>query len=85
MATDGTTPTRIEREVDHHDRIFLDDANQHYDPDNGNHAEIHFEKHQGQERTNAGGRQARENRDGVNEALIENAQHEIDDDDGSKQ
>ena len=47
------TALRLQREVDHHDGVFLNDADQHDHPDDGNHVEVHFEQHQRQERANA--------------------------------
>ena len=51
---------RIEREIDHHDRILLHDADQHDDADDRDDAEVHLEQHQRQERADTGRRQARE-------------------------
>ena len=37
-------PLSLEREVDHHDRVFLDDANQHDQANERVDAEVHIEK-----------------------------------------
>src|ERR1700682_3407580 len=71
----------LDREVDHHDRVFLHDAHQQHDADYGDHRKIHPEQKQREQRADAGGRQARQDRDRVNEALIENAEHDIDHED----
>ena len=56
----------VEREVDHHDRVFLHDADQKDDSDDGDDGEVVAGRHQRQQRANSGGRQRRENgeRDG---------------------
>ena len=40
----------LEREVDHHDRVLLDDADQHDDADDGDDAQILMEQHERGER-----------------------------------
>ena len=66
-------------EVDHHDGVLLDDAEQHDDADEGVEVELLAEEHQRQQRAEDGGRQSRENRDRMNEALVQNAEHDVDD------
>ena len=51
-------------EVDHHDAVFLHDADEQDDADDGHHAEILTEEHEREQRADAGGRQCGENRDG---------------------
>ncbi len=72
----------MQREVDHHDGVLLDDADQHDHADKGVEAERHAEQHQGDQRAHRRRRQARQNGQRVDEALIENAQDDIDRDDG---
>ena len=67
----------IQREVDHHNRIFLHDANQQQDSDQRNHAQVGLEKQQGQHRADACGRKCRKNCDRMDETLIKNTQHNI--------
>ena len=67
-------------EVDHHDAVLLDDADQQNDSDQGNQAEIESERHQDRERADAGRRQRRENGQRVDVALIEDAEDQIDHD-----
>ena len=67
----------LQREVHHHDRVLLDDADQHDDADHGDDRQIHVEHHQHQQRADTGGGQAGNDRDRMNEALIEHAEHDI--------
>jgi len=71
----------IKREVDHHDRVLLHDADQEDDSDNGDDGEVIAGQHQRQQRADSGRRQGRENGNGMDEALIEHAQHDIHGDD----
>ena len=71
----------LEREVDHHDRILLDDANQQYQSDETVDIERHPENHQRQQRAERGERQSGENRRRMDEALVENTEHHVDDED----
>ena len=68
----------FEREIDHHDAVLLHDADEQNDADDGDDAQILMENHQRQERAHAGGRQRGENRDGMNEALVQHAEHDVD-------
>ena len=43
-SADGALGAPLEREVDHHDGVLLDDADQHDDADHGDDAEIHAEQ-----------------------------------------
>ena len=67
----------LHRKVNHHNAVLLDNADQQDDADNRDDAEILLENDQGQQRTNAGRRQCRENGNRVNEAFIEDAQYDI--------
>ena len=73
-----------EREVDHHDRVLLHDADQKNDADDGDDVEIVAGDHQGQQRAHAGRRQRRKDRHRMDVALVEHAQHDIDGDDGGE-
>ena len=68
---------RIERKVDHHDRVFLDDADQQNDADQANYPQVDAAEHQGHQRADAGRGQRRENRDRMNVALVQHAQHDV--------
>ena len=75
----------FERHVDHHDGIFLDDAHQHDDAHERVEIQIEMEDHQREQRSKTCGRQTGKNRDRVDEALIQNSQHQIDDQDRHQQ
>src|SRR5213075_389707 len=68
----------VEREVDHHDRVLLDDPDQQYDADQRNDTEVGLEQQQREQRTDAGRRQRGQDRKRVHVAFIEDAQHDID-------
>ena len=74
-------PLRLQREVDHHDRVLLDDAHQQNDADQADHRQVLPEQHQRQDGADAGRRQRRENGDRVDVALVEHAEHDVDRDD----
>ncbi len=63
----------LQREVDHHDGVFLDDADEQDDADQRDDAELRPAKKQRENGANAGGRERRENRDRVNVALVQHA------------
>src|SRR6266852_15967 len=60
-----------------HDGILLDDADQQDDPDQSYHVELVLRNQQSEQRANAGGRKRGEDRDRMREALVENAQHNV--------
>jgi hypothetical protein len=72
---------RVEGEVDDHDAVLLDDADQEDDADDGDDAEVAAGEHQRQERAETGRGQGRQDRDRVDEALVEHPQHDVDGDD----
>ena len=74
----------FESEVDHHDGVFLHDADQQNDADQRDHRQIVVRDLQRQDRAYARRRQCRENRDGMNVALIQNSQHNVHRDDGGQ-
>ena len=82
IASSPTCPgaLRLQREVDHHDRVLLDDAHQEDDADQADHGQILPEQHQRQDGADTGRRQRRENGDRVDVALIEHAEHDVDGD-----
>ena len=71
---------RLQREVDHHDGVLLHDADQQDDADQRDHAQVGAAEQQRQDRADAGRGQRRENRDRVDVALVEHAQHDVDGD-----
>ena len=68
----------FEREVDHHDGVLFDDADQQHDADQRDDAEIRVADHQRQQRAHARGRQRRKNRDRVDVAFVQHAQDDVD-------
>ena len=74
----------LESEVDHHDGVFLDDTDQQNDADKRDDAELHAEKKQRQDGAHAGGGKRGENRDGVDVALVQDAENDVDGNERSK-
>ena len=68
----------LERKVDHHDRVLLHDADQEHDPDDADDVEPGPRKVERQKRADARGRQRRDDGDRMGEALVEDAEHDID-------
>ena len=80
MASTGDLPSfrsASRRKVDHHNRVFLDDADQQDQPDQRDHAEIRMAKQKCQQRPYAGGGKRRQNRDRMNIAFVKYAQHDV--------
>ena len=71
-------PFGVQRKVDHHDRVFLDDADQENDADQRNDAEFRPAEQQREQRADAGGGERRENRQGVDVTFIQHAEHDVD-------
>jgi len=67
----------LQGEVDHHNRILLDDPDQHDDADKGIEVQVLAKDHQGDQCSEICGRQSGENRQRVNIALIEDAEHDV--------
>jgi hypothetical protein len=72
---------RVNREVNEHDAVLFDDADQQNDADQRDQAEIKAERHQCREGAEPCRRQGREDRQRMDVALIEHAQDDVDDDD----
>ena len=66
--------------IDHHDRILFYDADQQNNSDNGDNRQIRVGEHHGQERADPCRRQGGKNRNGMNVAFVEYAQHKVDGD-----
>ena len=71
----------VEGEVDHHDRVLLDDADEQHDADERHDAEVLAGDHQRRERADASRRQGRQDRQWVDVALVQDAEHDVDGDD----
>ncbi len=82
MASRGGEPLvalRHDGEVDHQDGVLLHDADQQNDADERDDGQIVPGEHQRQQRADARRRQRRENGDGMNEALVQHAEHDVHD------
>ena len=71
-------PLEIERNVDDHDRVLLDDADQQDDPDDRDDRQVHPADHQGQQRAHSRRGQGGEDGQRVHVALVEHAEHDVD-------
>ena len=69
---------RIQREVDHHDRVLLHDADEQDHADQRDQAKFRLEQQKREHRADTGRRQRGENSDRVDVTLIKNTQHDID-------
>ena len=67
----------VECKVDHHDGVFLHNANQHKQTDHSNQREIFAKQLQSEQATHHGRRQTRQNGDGVYVAFVQHAQQNI--------
>ena len=74
----------LERKVDHHDGVFLDDADQQDDADQGHYAQIVLRDQQCHNRSHARRRQGGENRDGVDVTFVEHSQNDVHRNDGGQ-
>src|SRR5215469_10942173 len=74
----------FERKINHHDGVFLDDADQQNQANEGDDTELHLEEQKRQDGSHTRGGKRGENGDGVNIALIEHTQHNIDSDERGK-
>ena len=57
--------------------FFLDQTNQQNDADRSNHVQFVVRQQQRQKRSHARRRQSRQNRDGMNVAFVEHAEHDV--------
>ena len=70
----------FQREIDHHDSVLFHDADQQHNADNRDHVEILVKENQCEESADARRWQRGQNGDRVDEALIQNAKHDVDGD-----
>ena len=73
-----------DRKIDHHDSIFLDDADQQQDSDNGDDRQVKMKQGQDEQGSNACRRKRRKNRERVNIAFVQHAKDDVDRDDCCK-
>jgi hypothetical protein len=74
-------PLEIERDVDDHDRVLLDDADEQDDADHRDDRQLHPAREQ---RAHPGRGQGGQDGERVDEALVQHAQHEVDRDQGGQ-
>ena len=77
-------PFRIQSKVNHHDRILLDNPYQHDDSHQGVQIKINVEDQQRQKRAEARGGQSRKYCDRMDVALVKNAEHNVNYQDGNE-
>ena len=70
----------FQREVDHHDRVLLYNADEKDDADESDDTKLGAADLQREDRTYAGGRQCRKNCDRMDIALVKNAKDDVDGD-----
>ena len=75
----------LDGEVDHHDGVFLHDADQHDDADKAVEIEAKSKICKVKQRAKSGGRQTGKNRKRMDEALIQDAQDDVDHQNGHEQ
>src|SRR5580700_8851644 len=68
----------LKGEVDHHDRVFLDDADEQNDADDGDDVEVLLEEHESEHCADAGGGKRGDDGGRVNEAFVREAENEVD-------
>src|ERR1035437_4659029 len=68
----------LHREVDHQNRVLLDDADEKDDADERDHAEVRPREKKREERAHARRRQRREDRDRVDQAFVQDAEDDVD-------
>src|SRR5438552_1589362 len=76
---------RLDREVDHHDPVLLHEADEEDDADEGVDRELGLEDEERQERAEAGEGKRRQDRERVEEVLVQDAEHHVDDEDGHEE
>ena len=67
----------MDSEIHHHDPVLLDDADQQDDADQRDHRQVVTADPQDQQRTEAGRRQRRQDRQRVDVALVQQAEHDV--------
>src|SRR5690606_20004497 len=75
--THPLVPFGLQGEVDHHDRVLLDDADQQNDADDGDQSQVVTGQQQGEQGADRRRRQRREDGDRVDIALVEYAEHDV--------
>ena len=76
---------RVDGEVNHHDGVFLHDADEHDEADETVDVQIKAKNHQRQQRAKSGRRQAGQNRERMDETFVENSEDDVDDENGNNE
>ena len=74
----------LQGKVDHHDGVLLHDSDEQENADQGHDAEIGAGDEQGENRADAGGRQRGENGERMDQALVKDAEHDVDGDESGE-
>src|ERR1035438_470927 len=74
----------LQSKVDHHDGVLFDNAYEQDDADEGDDAEVGTGEQEGEDGAHAGRRQRGENGEGMDQALIEDAEDDVDGDQRSE-
>ena len=79
IASSGDFPSflRIQRKVDHHDRVLFHQTDQQNNPDQSNDVQLAVHQFQRQQCSHPRRRNCRKDGDGMNVTLIKNSQHDI--------
>ena len=67
----------VQSEVDHHDRVLLDDAHQQNDADQRDNGHFDVEGEQREQRPNACPTASRQHGEGMGEAFVKNTEYKI--------
>ena len=81
IAAAGASAARalgLDGEVHHHDGVLLHDAHQQHDADQRHQRQVGAAQHQRQQRADAGRGQRGQDRDRVDQAFVEHAEHDVD-------
>ena len=71
-------PLGGQREIDHHDRILLHDADQQDNSDHGDDVQLGSKQHHRHQRADAGRWQRRNDRQRMNQAFVQHSQDDVD-------
>src|SRR5258708_29102615 len=69
---------RKEREVNHHNRVLLNNSDKQDDADDGDHVQLALKENQGKDGSDTRRRQSGKDRNWVHQALMQDPQHDVD-------
>src|ERR1700722_18314530 len=67
----------LQGKIDHHDGVFLDDADQQNDADDGDDVEVLLEKHEREHGADAGGGKGGDDGQRMDEAFVQDAENDV--------